>query len=452
MLDFIQKTRMKKPLTYFELEFIVKGFMNGEIPDYQMSSWLMAVCFQSLTENETANLTQLMAQSGRQLSWEGFAHPPIDKHSTGGVADTTTLLLIPLVAACGITVAKMSGRGLGFTGGTLDKVDTIPGFRSILSEEDFYSQLKNHQLALTGQSADLAPADGKIYALRDASGTVESLPLIASSVMSKKLAAGCPALVLDIKTGSGGFMKNPQEAKTLADLMVHIGQSAGRKVVACLTSMEQPLGNHIGNTLEVEEAILLLKNANLTSDLARVTIALAAEMILLGGVVSSLREAHELVRKVWLNKQALEKMREWITLQGGNSDIIDLPLKLPQATFQETLRSSSDGFVVKFDTEGLGILARDLGAGRLFKEDSIDPTAGLILRKRLGDSIAIGEPWLTAQNSSRLPSDLMERAQKLIQISTSPSPIPRLFIGRISSSSFHPSPINKNTCLTDLST
>ena len=212
MLDFIQKTRMKKPLTYFELEFIVKGFMNGEIPDYQMSSWLMAVCFQSLTENETANLTQLMAQSGRQLSWEGFPHPPIDKHSTGGVADTTTLLLIPLVAACGITVAKMSGRGLGFTGGTLDKVDTIPGFRSILSEEDFYSQLKNHQLALTGQSADLAPADGKIYALRDASGTVESLPLIASSVMSKKLAAGCPALVLDIKTGSGGFMKNPQEA------------------------------------------------------------------------------------------------------------------------------------------------------------------------------------------------------------------------------------------------
>ena len=452
MLDCIRKTRWKKPLTYFELEFIVKGFMNGDIPDYQMSSWLMAVCFQGLTEEETANLTQIMAQSGHQLSWEGLEHPPVDKHSTGGVADTTTLLLIPLVAACGVTVAKMSGRGLGFTGGTLDKVETIPGFRSILSEEEFYSQLKNHQLALTGQSTDLAPADGKMYALRDASGTVESLPLIASSVMSKKLAAGCPALVLDIKTGSGGFMKNPQEAKALAQLMVHIGQSAERKVVACLTSMEQPLGNHIGNTLEVEEAILLLKNTNLTSDLARVTISLAAEMILLAGVVNSLKEAHALVRTVWINKKALEKMREWITLQGGSSEVIDSPLKLPQATFQETLRSSRDGFVTKFDTEGLGILARDLGAGRLFKEDSIDPTAGLILRKRLGDSIAVGEPWLTAQNSTHLPPDLIERAEKLIQISPTPATVPRLFIGRVSSSSLLPSQIKGNLSLTEIST
>lgn len=423
MIDLINKTRLQNPLKTNEIQFIVQEFTCGNIPDYQMAAWLMAVCIQGLSNEETYELTAAMAQSGKQLNWDDLSSPPVDKHSTGGVGDTTTLLILPLIAACGATAAKMSGRGLGFTGGTLDKLDSIPGFQSVLSEYDFKKQLQKYGIALTGQSTELAPADGKIYSLRDVTATVESLPLIASSIMSKKLAAGASAIVLDVKVGSGGFMKSIDDARKLAQTMIHIGKSVNRQVTAYLTNMDQPLGNHIGNGLEVFEVIHLLKNSDLSSDLAKVSIALAGEMLFLSGLTSSAEEGTLLIEEAWLSGKGLEKFRQWITIQHGDPSIIEYPEKLLQNTHSIDILASKEGFICGFDVEGLGILARDLGAGRLQKADLIDPAAGLILHKRLGEKIDKNEKWLTLYQSKEISNYFYQQAQKLIQIS---SEIPRL--------------------------
>lgn len=431
MLDLINKTRLQKPLNANEIRFIVQEFTQGNIPEYQMAAWLMAVCIRGLSDEETSNLTLVMAQSGKQLKWDDLPSPPVDKHSTGGVGDTTTLLILPLLAACGTTAAKMSGRGLGFTGGTLDKLDSIPGFQSILSDDEFKKLLQKYGIALTGQSADLAPADGKIYSLRDVTGTVESLPLIASSIMSKKLAAGASAILLDVKVGSGGFMKNIIDAKKLAQTMINIGKSADRKVIAYLTNMDQPLGNHIGNGLEVIEVIELLKSSDLSSDLAKVSITLAGEMLFLSGVASSSAEGIELIKESWLSGKGLEKFRQWISIQHGDPSIVEYPEKLIQNTYSKDILSSKDGFVCRFDVEGLGNLARDLGAGRLQKTDIIDPAAGLILHKRLGEKIAKNEKWLTLYKSKEISRHFYEQAQNLIQISPEIPALPPLFQGKL---------------------
>lgn len=431
MLDLINKTRLQKPLNANEIRFIVQEFTQGNIPEYQMAAWLMAVCIRGLSDEETSNLTLVMAQSGKQLKWDDLPSPPVDKHSTGGVGDTTTLLILPLLAACGATAAKMSGRGLGFTGGTLDKLDSIPGFQSILSDDEFKKLLQKYGIALTGQSADLAPADGKIYSLRDVTGTVESLPLIASSIMSKKLAAGASAILLDVKVGSGGFMKNIIDAKKLAQTMINIGKSADRKVIAYLTNMDQPLGNHIGNGLEVIEVIELLKSSDLSSDLAKVSITLAGEMLFLSGVASSSAEGIELIKESWLSGKGLEKFRQWISIQHGDPSIVEDPEKLIQNTYSKDILSSKDGFVCRFDVEGLGNLARDLGAGRLQKTDIIDPAAGLILHKRLGEKIAKNEKWLTLYKSKEISRHFYEQAQNLIQISPEIPALPSLFQGKL---------------------
>ena len=431
MLDIIDKTRRKIPLTPEEIRFLVNDFTSGKIPDYQLSAWLMAVCIQGLTIEETSALTLAMAKSGKNLTWDDLSWPPIDKHSTGGVGDTTTLLLLPLLSACNVTAAKMSGRGLGFTGGTLDKLDAIPGFQSLLTESDFKSQLAKHQIALTGQSADLAPADGKIYALRDASGTVASLPLIASSIMSKKLAAGASAIVLDVKVGSGSFMKTQEEAQSLAELMIQIGKAAEKKVIAYLTSMAQPLGNYVGNGLEVEECILLLKDNDLSSDLAQVTLTLAGEMIYQAGQSTSPEAGIEKAKSAWLSGKALEKLRLWISIQQGDPTIIESPEKLPQPTHKLKIPAPARGFISHFDTEKLGLLARDLGAGRFQKTDSLDPAAGFILLKRLGEPLQQGEPWLILHRSREISNSFIDQANQAITLSTEKPETPPLFLGRL---------------------
>lgn len=435
IIDLINKTRAQIPLEDTEINFIVTEFTSGKIPDYQMSAWLMAVCIQGLTDQETTALTLAMAHSGKILTWDDFSRPPVDKHSTGGVGDTTTLILLPLLAACGVTAAKMSGRGLGFTGGTLDKLASIPGFQTILTEEEFKNQLKADGIALTGQSPDLAPADGKIYALRDVTGTVESMPLIAASIMSKKLAAGATNIVLDVKVGSGGFMKNLADAQLLAKLMVRIGQLADRKVVAYLTSMNQPLGNYVGNALEVKESIELLKNKDLTSDLAKVTLALAGDMIYLSGLALSPVEGQQKAEKAWLSGQALEKFRYWITLQHGTSSIIDQPDLFAQAVFQQEILAPTSGYIESFNAEKLGELSRDLGAGRQRKEDIIDPAAGFILKKRLGHEITKSEPWIILYSSNPIPTHLITQANQTIKISDHPPQLPPLVFERIDENS-----------------
>ena len=431
MIDLIHKTHSKQPLSKEEFRFLVTSFTEDKIPDYQMAAWLMAVCFQGLTSEETANLTIAMAESGKTLRWEEFPTPPLDKHSTGGVGDATTLLLLPSLAACDIPAAKMSGRGLGFTGGTLDKLDSIPGFQSILPEEVFKEQLKNHCIALTGQSKDLAPADGKIYALRDVTDTVQSLPLIASSIMSKKIAAGAHQIVLDVKVGSGGFMKTQAEGEKLASLMVQIGKLASRKVVAYLTSMEQPLGNYVGNGLEVYEAIQLLKEKDLSSDLAQVTLTLAGEMIFLAGKSANPAAGIKLASQAWQSGLALNKLENWISLQKGDPSVVRSPEKLLGETQQKEILATQSGYVSSFLVEELGILARDLGAGRTKKEDSIDPYAGFILHKRIGEPIDLGEKWITLHSSKKITNPLIEAAHSLVKISQTIPRIPQLILKRI---------------------
>ena len=389
MYDIIHKKRNGGELSDEEIDFLVRGCTDESIPDYQLSAFCMAVYFRGMTDRETAALTLAMAKSGDCIDLSGIDGYTVDKHSTGGVGDKTSLIVAPIVAACGGKIAKMSGRGLGHTGGTVDKLEAIPGFRTELTPDEFIGQVNNIGLCIVGQSGELAPADKKLYALRDVTATVESIPLIASSIMSKKLAAGSQGIVLDVKTGSGAFMKTAGESETLAKEMVAIGKAAGRKIAAVITNMDIPLGNYIGNSLEVIEAVKTLMGEG-ESDLTEVSLTLATQMLCFVTDKSE-EECRAMAEKAIEDGSALNKLREMITAQGGNAGVADDFSLFKQPKYQIEIRSEKEGFISHTDAEKIGIASVILGAGREKKGDPIDPSAGIILKKKTGDFVEKGQ-------------------------------------------------------------
>ena len=399
MYDIISKKRDGHELSDAEIRFVVNGYVADEIPDYQVSALLMAIYFNGMTEKETASLTQYMAMSGDVVDLTYFGAFSTDKHSTGGVGDKTTLIVAPIAAACGCKVAQMSGRGLGFTGGTIDKLEAIKGYKTDLSGDEFFNVVNKIGVAVVAQSGNLTPADKKLYALRDVTATVESIPLIASSVMSKKLASGAKNIVLDVKYGSGAFMKTKTQAEKLAQSMVSIGTVCGRKTTALITDMNTPLGYNIGNILEVIEAIDILKGKQ-KGDLYEISIALAGNMIALAHNISE-QEAIEKARRALDSGMAFLKFREWIAAQGGNSDCIDDTSLFDTAAYSMEIKSSAGGFISAMDCEKIGSAAAVLGAGRIVKDDLIDLTAGIILHAKTGDYVGIGDRLATLYSNSK---------------------------------------------------
>jgi len=389
MYDIIKKKRDGGVLTSAEIEAFIEGYVGGEIPDYQASALMMAIYFRSMTDEETALLTDAMARSGETVDLSRFGNLSVDKHSTGGVGDKTTLIVAPILASLGARVAKMTGRGLGHTGGTADKLESIKGFRTSLSVEEFISQTEKIGIAVTAQSGNLTPADKMLYSLRDVTATVDSIPLITSSIMSKKLAAGSKNIVLDVKTGSGAFMKTEEDAKILAENMVRIGKKCGRNVSALITNMDHPLGFAVGNALEVAEAAKVLRGEQ-KGDLYEVCVALATEMAALSLRLSP-EDAKQAVIKAIADGSAYKKMKDWISAQGGDTACIDDASLLPQASFKKTVYAPCEGFIEKMDAEAIGTAVVMLGGGRLKKEDTIDYAAGIILNKKTGDYIKSGE-------------------------------------------------------------
>lgn len=394
MVDIISKKRDGKALSTEEIQFFIDGYTNGEIPDYQASALAMAIFFQDMNDEERADLTMAMVGSGDTIDLSAIEGIKVDKHSTGGVGDTTTLVLAPLVAAVGVPVAKMSGRGLGHTGGTIDKLESIAGFHIELDKKDFINLVNRDKVAVIGQSGNLTPADKKMYALRDVTGTVNSIPLIASSIMSKKIAAGADAIVLDVKTGAGAFMKTDEDAENLAHAMVRIGNNVGRNTMAVISDMSQPLGEAIGNALEVKEAIDTLKGEG-PEDLTELVLVLGSQMVVLAKQAETLEEARAKLIEVIENGAALEKFKTFLANQGGDASIVDHPEKLPQAKFQVEVPAKTSGFVSKIIADEIGIAAMILGAGRATKEDEINLAVGLMLRKKVGDSVKAGESLVT---------------------------------------------------------
>lgn len=390
-VDIIIKKRDKQELTAEEIEFFVRGFTSGDIPDYQASAFAMAVLLNGMTPFETADLTLAMARSGQVLDLSNIVDIAVDKHSSGGVGDKTSIAVMPMVAACGLPVGKMSGRGLGFSGGTLDKLESIPGYRCDLTTDEFKKQLKEKGIVLTGQSLDLAPADGKMYALRDVTGTVTSMPLIASSIMSKKIAAGAQAIVLDVKTGLGAFMQTLEEARELAELMVDIGRLAGRKTVALLSDMNQPLGAAVGNALEVIEAIDALRGGG-PADFREHCLHVAAHVLLLGQRAKDLDEARVMAEKSIDDGSALEKLRVLVAAQGGDASYVDDVSKFGRAKYTEEVKAPRSGFISQVHARSVGEAAVALGAGRAKKGDPVDHAVGFIIHKKVGDEIREGEP------------------------------------------------------------
>lgn len=389
-VDLIQKKREGGELTASELTFLIDGYCRGDVPDYQMSAWAMAIFFRGMTATETAALTMAMANSGDQVDLGPISGIKVDKHSTGGVGDKTTLIIAPLVASIGVPVAKMSGKGLGHTGGTIDKLESIEGFRTELSREKFLAQVNDIGLSVIGQSGNMAPADKKLYGLRDVTATVESIPLIASSVMSKKIAAGADAIVLDVKTGSGAFMKTLEQSEQLAQAMVEIGTEVGRRTAAIISDMDQPLGFAIGNALEVEEAIDTLKGKG-PADLTELCLTLGAHMAVLGGKTGDVAEAKELLRSQLHNGAALAKFKQFVAAQGGDADIADDPSLLPKAQHIVEVKAQETGYVSAIEAEQLGLAAMLLGAGRATKDDTIDYAVGVTLRLKAGDRVEAGD-------------------------------------------------------------
>lgn len=394
MVDLIAKKRDGQSLSKEEIEWIVTGYTNGEIPDYQMSALTMAIFYQDMTDQEITDLTLAMANSGDVVNLENIEGIKVDKHSTGGVGDTTTLVLAPLVASVGVPVAKMSGRGLGYTGGTLDKLEAIPGFQIELSEDKFVELVNESKVAVIGQSGNLAPADKKLYALRDVTATVDSIPLIASSIMSKKIAAGADAIVLDVTTGAGAFMKNIEDAKRLASTMVQIGKLANRQTMAVISDMSQPLGEAIGNSLEVVEAIETLQGKG-PKDLEEMCYVLGSQMVVLAKKADALEQAREMLEEALHSGKAFAKFKEMVANQGGDVSVIDHPEKLLTAKYEIELPAKQSGVITKLVANELGIAAMMLGAGRKTKEDTIDFAVGLKLRKKVGEAIQEGESVLT---------------------------------------------------------
>ncbi|EMY7495678.1 TPA: pyrimidine-nucleoside phosphorylase [Listeria innocua] len=394
MVDIISKKRDGKALSTEEIQFFIDGYTNGEIPDYQASALAMAIFFQDMNDQERADLTMAMVGSGDTIDLSAIEGIKVDKHSTGGVGDTTTLVLAPLVAAVGVPVAKMSGRGLGHTGGTIDKLESIEGFHIELDKKDFINLVNRDKVAVIGQSGNLTPADKKMYALRDVTGTVNSIPLIASSIMSKKIAAGADAIVLDVKTGAGAFMKTDEHAENLAHAMVRIGNNVGRNTMAVISDMSQPLGEAIGNALEVKEAIDTLKGQG-PEDLTELVLVLGSQMVVLAKQAETLDEARAKLIEVIENGAALEKFKTFLSNQGGDASIVDHPEKLPQAKYQIEVPAKTSGFVSQIVADEIGIAAMILGAGRATKEDEINLAVGLMLRKKVGDQVKEGDSLVT---------------------------------------------------------
>lgn len=415
MVDLIAKKRDGEELTTEEINFIIEGYTKDEIPDYQVSALAMAIYFRDMTERERADLTMAIVNSGDTIDLSAIEGVKVDKHSTGGVGDTTTLVLAPLVAALDIPVAKMSGRGLGHTGGTIDKLEAIAGFHVEISKEEFVELVNRHKIAVIGQSGNLTPADKKLYALRDVTATVNSIPLIASSIMSKKIASGSDAIVLDVKTGAGAFMKTAEDAKELAQAMVRIGNNVGRKTMAVISDMSQPLGYAIGNALEVKEAIDTLKG-NGPKDLEDLCLALGRQMVFLANKAASLEEAEEKLREVIRSGKALEKFKEFITNQGGDPSVVDHPEKLPQAAYQIEVSAKADGVVAELVADEIGTAAMWLGAGRATKESGIDLAVGLMLNKKVGDPVKAGESLVTIHANREDVKDVVEKIYASVRI------------------------------------
>ncbi|MFP5064162.1 pyrimidine-nucleoside phosphorylase [Staphylococcus pseudintermedius] len=409
MVDIIAKKRDGHALTKEEIEFVVNGYTNDDIPDYQMSSLAMAIFFQDMTDEERAYLTMAMVESGDQIDLSNIEGIKVDKHSTGGVGDTTTLVLAPLVAALDVPVAKMSGRGLGHTGGTIDKLESVEGFHVEISEEAFMKLVNEDKVAVIGQTGNLTPADKKIYALRDVTATVNSIPLIASSIMSKKIAAGADAIVLDVKTGNGAFMKTVDDAEQLAHAMVKIGNQVGRQTMAIISDMSQPLGRAIGNALELQEAIDTLKGEG-PEDLTELVLTLGSQMVVLAQKAKDLDEARGMLQEVIDNGKALEKFKTFLSNQGGDASVVDEPSKLPTAQYQFELPAKRSGVVSEMIANEIGIASMMLGAGRQTKEDVIDLAVGLVLNKKVGDRVEEGESLLTIYANSE---DVEQVKQKL---------------------------------------
>lgn len=398
VVELIAKKRDGQSLTSDEIAWLIAGYAGGAVPDYQMAAWAMAVLLRGMDDRETADLTMAMARSGDMLDLHDLAPLTVDKHSTGGVGDKTTLVLAPLVAAVGLPVAKMSGRGLGFSGGTVDKLESIPGFRTDLNAEEFRQAVHEVGLVVAAQSGDLAPADKKLYALRDVTATVESIPLIAASVMSKKLAAGADCIVLDVKYGRGAFMPTLDDARRLAGRMVAIGTHSGRRVAAVLSSMQQPLGFAIGNALEVREAMDALRGGG-PADLVELCLTLGARLVLLAGLRSNEAEARALLGEALERGAAWEKFQQMVANQGGDLEAIENPELLPVAPYQIDLPAPQAGYVAAIDGQTLGLVVNDLGGGRARKEDSIDPAVGLVLQAKVGDPVYVGQPLLSIHAS-----------------------------------------------------
>jgi pyrimidine-nucleoside phosphorylase len=431
MLDVIAKKRNGAELSPEEITFVVDGYTSGEIPDYQAAAWLMAALLRGLNRAETAALTDSMLHSGSVLDLSSLPGAKVDKHSTGGVGDKTSLVLAPLAAAGGLIVPMISGRGLGHTGGTLDKLESIPGFNVNLSLERFQQVLRACGCAMIGQTAEIAPADRKFYALRDVTGTVESPNLICASIMSKKLAEGLDGLVLDVKTGSGAFMKTEQDAMHLAELMVETGTRMGKKMVALITDMDQPLGNKIGNSLEVEECIAILRGEG-PQDLRDLCLELAAWMFLLGGKSHDIEEARTLSAQIIDSGAALERFRQMVQLQGGDPTVIDRPSALPQAKQTLVVAATKTGFVAGIQCEQMGKACVVLGGGREKKEDTVDPAVGIDLHKKVGDAVSFGEPVCTVHyNSEARAAQAKVLIENSYHITDQPSSSRRPLIHRV---------------------
>ena len=425
MVDIIEKKRDGGELTKEEIRFFINGYTEGTIPDYQVSALLMSIYFNDMTDAERAELTMAMVESGDQIDLAGIAGVKVDKHSTGGVGDTTTLPLAAMVAAVGVPVAKMSGRGLGHTGGTIDKLEAIEGFHVELTSEQFVKQVNEIGMAVIGQSGNLTPADKMLYALRDVTATVSSIPLIASSIMSKKIAAGADAIVLDVKTGDGAFMKTVEDSILLAQAMVKIGNSVGRNTMAIISDMSQPLGYAIGNALEVKEAIDTLKG-NGPEDLNELCYTLGSQMVVLGGKAKTIEEARGMLEEVVANGTALEVLKKFITAQGGDATVVDFPERLPQAKFVTEVVAKEAGYISKIEADDIGTAAMLLGAGRATKESEIDLAVGLVLRKKVGDFVEAGESIVTVHANTEDISAVVEKIYAHIHMSKEAVDAPKL--------------------------
>ncbi|MDR7314058.1 pyrimidine-nucleoside phosphorylase [Brevibacillus nitrificans] len=420
MVDIIAKKRDGGELTTEEIQFLVTGYTDGTIPDYQMSAWAMAVFFRGMTPRETGDLTMAMAGSGEQLDLSSLSGIKVDKHSTGGVGDKTTLVVAPLVAAAGIPVAKMSGRGLGYSGGTIDKLESFAGFAVERTREQFLQQVRDIGVSVIGQSGNLTPADKKLYALRDVTATVEAVPLIASSIMSKKIAAGADAILLDVKVGKGAFMKSLEEAEVLAKAMVDIGTQVGRKTVAVISDMNQPLGFAVGNALEVKEAIDTLAGKG-PRDLTELALAIGSRMLVLGGLVEDEQSGRAKLEEIMASGQAVEKLAQMVEAQGGDKSEVYETSRLPKAAIIHELVATEDGYVAQIDAEAVGHASVVLGAGRLTKEMAIDLAVGMVLHKKRGDQVKAGDILMTIHaNKEQLLGSALQELEGAIVISTQP--------------------------------